>query len=142
MIARAVVLLAASCILSAGDATKKDLDRIQGEWKPVSVTINGERVNAKVFSADRMLIKNKAFVQKAGGKTVAGTFELDASKSPPHIDEESPGPEEQPIKSVGIYELDGDTLKVCYAVAPKARPRAFKAEEGSFQALVIYHRVK
>ena len=45
-------------------------------------------------------------------------------------------------KVAGIYELDGDTLKVCYAHGKKERPKEFKTAPGSGLALVIYKRIK
>jgi uncharacterized protein (TIGR03067 family) len=41
-----------------------------------------------------------------------------------------------------IYELDGDTLKVCYDLSGKERPKALKTESGTMTFLVIYKRVK
>ena len=41
-----------------------------------------------------------------------------------------------------IYELDGDTLKVCYDLSGKGRPTEFKTAEGTQLFLVIYTREK
>ena len=40
-----------------------------------------------------------------------------------------------------IYEIDGDTLKVCFDPEGKKRPTEFKGESGA-QTLVVYKRVK
>jgi hypothetical protein len=41
----------------------------------------------------------------------------------------------------GIYEIGGDTLKVCFDPEGKERPTQFKGGPGS-QTLVVHKRVK
>ena len=43
---------------------------------------------------------------------------------------------------LAIYELEGDTLKICYDLAGKIRPKEFKTEAGTRQFLVTYKRDK
>ena len=44
--------------------------------------------------------------------------------------------------AMAIYELDGDTFRVCIAAVGKDRPSEFKAEADSQQTLIVYERVK
>ncbi len=41
-----------------------------------------------------------------------------------------------------IYELEGDTLRVCYDLSGKKRPGEFKTAEGTQLYLVTYTRKK
>ena len=43
---------------------------------------------------------------------------------------------------LAIYELDGDTLKVCYDLTGKSRPTEFKTQKGVLHFLVTYQRAK
>jgi hypothetical protein len=43
---------------------------------------------------------------------------------------------------LGIYELEGNTWKVCYAMPGKERPKDFSAKEGSGQTLAVWEREK
>ena len=43
--------------------------------------------------------------------------------------------------TLGIYEIDGDTLKVCFDPEGKKRPTEFKTASGS-QTLVVHKRLK
>jgi hypothetical protein len=42
----------------------------------------------------------------------------------------------------GIYEVKGDTQRVCVAAAGKPRPKAFESREGSGHTLITYKRAK
>ena len=42
----------------------------------------------------------------------------------------------------GIYEISGDTLKVCFDPEGKKRPTEFKTEAGAPTVLVVHKRVK
>ncbi len=41
-----------------------------------------------------------------------------------------------------IYELDADTLRICYDLSGQARPKEFKTTEGTKLYLVTYKRKK
>jgi hypothetical protein len=43
---------------------------------------------------------------------------------------------------LGIYEISGDTLKVCFDPEGKKRPTEFKTAAGSQTTLAVYKRVK
>ena len=42
--------------------------------------------------------------------------------------------------SVGIYEIDGDMLKVCFVSADKERPKEFKTEAASDASIHTYKK--
>jgi uncharacterized protein (TIGR03067 family) len=71
----------------------------------------------------------------------AATQKLDPSKSPKTLDAKvTDGPNKR-VVYLSIYEISGDTLKVCFDPEGKKRPTEFKAESGS-QTLVVHKRVK
>jgi uncharacterized protein (TIGR03067 family) len=41
-----------------------------------------------------------------------------------------------------IYELKGDSLKICFAVGDAERPKEFKSAAGSRSGITVYKRVK
>jgi hypothetical protein len=43
---------------------------------------------------------------------------------------------------LGIYEIDGDTLKVCFDPQGKVRPTEFKSAPGSENFVNVHKRVK
>jgi len=77
--------------------------------------------------------------KKVHGK---GTISLDAGKSPKEVDTKF---SEGPIAgktSLGIYELDGDTLKSCVAEPGDPRPKTFASRRGTRLMLVVYKRAQ
>jgi hypothetical protein len=42
---------------------------------------------------------------------------------------------------VGIYEVKGDTLRLCYTINGE-RPTEFKAKEASLRTYAVFQRVK
>ena len=73
-----------------------------------------------------------------GGRTEAGTFTLDPSRKPKGIDVT---PEDgKPI--LGIYQIDGDTHKVCLAEPGRERPTEFTTQPESGRSLYVMRRAK
>ena len=67
-------------------------------------------------------------------------MKVDSSKSPPEMDiVGSKGPN-QGKKIPAIYELNGTTLKICYDLSGKSRPKEFKTTPDSQLFLVEYKR--
>jgi uncharacterized protein (TIGR03067 family) len=79
---------------------------------------------------------------KSGDQVVeAATLKLDPSKTPKTFDSTvTAGPNKGKVY-LAIYEISGDTLKVCYDEEGKKRPTEFKGETGA-QTLVVHKRVK
>ena len=68
----------------------------------------------------------------------AGTFKLDATKTPKQLDTVST--EEEVM--LGIYELERDSYKVCFALVGKPRPSEFTSKSGSDNILQVWERRK
>jgi len=122
---------------------EKELKKFQGTWTFASLEEGGKVVppaalkgNTFIFEGDKYTIKNgDAVVQVA-------TLKLDPSKSPKTFDVTATvGPQEVVI-SLGIYEISGDTLKLCYVEVGKKRPTEFKTAVGSQTTLAVLKRVK
>jgi len=69
-------------------------------------------------------------------------FTIDPTKKPKAIDYTMT---EDPTKGkthLRIYELEGDTVKFCFAMPGKDRPTEFTAKEGSQRTLSVWKRAK
>ena len=133
----AVLLLLSTSALAADDDAKKALKSLEGEWKVTKLVAGGAAADADAIKAMSFIIKGDQFVPSDNPKDTA-TIVLDPSKKPATFD----------IKDthndmvLGIYEHDGDTLKICFGGEKAARPKDFKSEKGSKALLIEMTKVK
>jgi uncharacterized protein (TIGR03067 family) len=140
------LLLTASAGTSARADAKaevdKELNKFQGTWTFVSVVTGGKEEPAAQFKGITVTFTGDKYAVKKGDKVLeACTLKLDPSRSPKTLDATvAEGPNKGTVIR-GIYEIRGDTLKVCFDPEGKKRPTEFKSASGS-QTLVIHKRVK
>ena len=135
--------LAVLVILIGGGSAqeKKEADdnakKIQGTWSVISI----EPIDRKIVTDDD--IKNFKIVIE-GSKLTADfengtiTFKLDPSKKPKQIDLKRAGRD----VVLGIYELDGDNLKLCTATSKGDRPTTFATDPDLTRKLLVLKRQK
>jgi uncharacterized protein (TIGR03067 family) len=127
------VLLVASAVTGGDD--KSDLAKLKGSW---IVEKDGKKSELKFD-------QNNFTFTLYGDFSVKGTFKIDASKKPKHMDMTiTEGQEYVGKTSRAIYALEGDTLKWC-ANEPGKEDRAgeFPAKEGEGKYLyLIFKRAK
>jgi uncharacterized protein (TIGR03067 family) len=139
------LLLAVGLLLAAdqpkGDADKKDLERMQGDWAAVSMIHNGYKLPDDDAQSLFRTMKGEQYTVFLFKKVLSkGTFKIDALKKPKIIDFLPVDAKTKPI--LGIYDFDGDAWKVCYALPGKERPKEFTAKEGSGHTLAVWEREK
>jgi uncharacterized protein (TIGR03067 family) len=71
-----------------------------------------------------------------------GTFTVDPTTMPKTIEVTFPEGPEASRTSRGIYELEGDTYKICIGRVGRERPEDFTSEPGSGHALQVPMRIK
>lgn len=122
----------------SGDSAKNDLELLQGKWIPTEIIANGKPLEEDVVKAIAVTIKENSYRTELPEGKDEGTFKINAAASPKTMDLASDGGKEIPA----IYEVDGDTLKACYALDGSGRPSAFKSEADSGAIFVTYKRKK
>ena len=121
----------------SGDASaKSDVDLLQGDWAPVEMVANGEKVSDDALANIKLKIKGNQYFLETKDNPSQGTFKLTESGNPRSMDVTTQAGDELPA----IYEISGDTFKACYAINGATRPTAFKSTEGSDHVLAIYKR--
>jgi uncharacterized protein (TIGR03067 family) len=129
------------------DDGKRDSDNLQGTWQATAGVANGRPVPGEqvqrvkvVFSGDKMSL----FPPDGDGKqTLEHTFRVDPSQKPKAIDVTRLEGGGKGKTAQGIYELDGDTLKLCLTSRlEKERPTEFAAPKESGLVLMTLKRVK
>jgi len=125
-----------------GEAVKKEWGRLNGTWEMVGAVDDGKELPAPKEKVT-LTLKDGKYTVRQGGKVVAeGAAKLDPTTSPKSLDTTpSSGPGEGKT-SLGIYEVKGDTYRVCFARPGQPRPKTFEAKKGSGDALYTHKRVK
>jgi uncharacterized protein (TIGR03067 family) len=141
----ALVFLAPLLFAAGTDDPKNDRAKIQGTWEVVEFVVNGQAIPEEqskemrfVFTEDKMTLMGSP-----GRDKREYTYTLDPAVTPRAIDT---SPLDGPFKGKkgpAIYELDGDTLKLCIPnKETKDRPTEFKSPKGSTIGLFVLRRVK
>jgi uncharacterized protein (TIGR03067 family) len=115
---------------------------MNGTWIPSAAELDGEALPESVFKTIKLVMKDDKYTATVGEQVDEGTVTLDVESDPAGMEiKGTKGPNEG--KSIpAIYELKGDTLKVCYNLEGKKRPKEFKTTAGSKYYLVTYEREK
>ena len=114
---------------------------MQGDWMVLSLTVNGMKYpDEEAQSLFRTVEGNSYQVARFSKAVGKGTFQLDPSAMPKAIDSSPAADPSKPI--LGIYEFDGDTLKICNAPPGRPRPSDFEAKAGSGHTLTIWQPEK
>jgi uncharacterized protein (TIGR03067 family) len=90
----------------------------------------------------RYEMMGKLAVRRGDQVLVAGTVTLDPTKKPKASDLTLTEGENKEKRGVAIYELTGDTFRLCAARPGEKRPTEFSAKAGSGQMLIVYKREK
>ena len=121
-----------------------DTKKLQGTWYTASVESHGrnvpvERIVAKgvrlVVESDRWTLK-----EAQGDADKEFAVRLDPAKRPAALDFTYNSGENKGKTSLGIYELDGNTLRIC--VGEPGDPRPTKFDGGGDYTLEVFKREK
>jgi uncharacterized protein (TIGR03067 family) len=125
------------------DVAKKDLEKLQGTWILSELEINGERIPDEKIKGTTLTIKGARYTVKVKDRSHAVTIKLDPTRKPKAIDMYFPDGPELPKLAKGIYEIDGDTFRLCrHQAAGEARPREFVTQANTGLFIVVWKRVK
>ncbi len=128
---------------SPRQAARDDLKQLQGTWQCVAMEREGDPVLAEDLKGSTATYEDDRITLTRDGEVFRrGIVTLDPSKSPKRVNTwDLNGPyEDQTVP--GIYEVDGDTLKLCFSRPGSERPAAFTTKEGSGSLSVVYKRKK
>jgi uncharacterized protein (TIGR03067 family) len=109
----------------------KDLDKLQGAWAIGAMEMDGEAMAPEAFVEARVVVKGDRFTSTGMGAVYEGTLVLDSSASPARIDMKFDAGPEKGNTNPGIYQIDGDSWKLCLATRGSVRPEIFQSPAGS-----------
>jgi len=159
-----VVLVLGACVQAAGtgraddaakkdddDAAKKDLALLEGTWVVAGKEFMGKKATKEEVEKlrGRLVIKDGKWAlwsddNEKGKEEIVyeATFKLDPKAKPKELDLAYTNGEQKGTTDKAIYEIDGDTLRVCYPFMGAGRPAEFAGPPDGKALLMTYKRVK
>jgi uncharacterized protein (TIGR03067 family) len=144
---RVLAIVAAGLLIAAGKEGKKVAkDSLIGTWKIESLEQGGKKLDlAQAQEApSKIMFDDKKIIATVKDEEHTVSYTIDATKKPKEIDMT---PQDGPNKDrtmKGIYELKGDTLRICLNPEDTTaeRPKKLATEEGSRVVIATFKRVK
>jgi uncharacterized protein (TIGR03067 family) len=117
-----------------------ELKKLQGSWQITAIQAEGAAVTEEAVTNLYVTIKDNTYELMNAGAETSGTFELDPSKNPGEMEIHSTVGADSGRTWPGIYEVNGDTLRVCYAQRGKKRPTTFSGIDDPNLMMITYKK--
>ena len=124
-------VLAAALLTSFASADdNKEFEKVVGDWSVLTFEHNGKKFTEDERSRPIVTFKGNQMIVERNGGIFPGTVRIDPTKAPPQFDLTlNDGPDKGKTFE-GIYQLDGDQLKLCIREKGTGRPTEFKGSDG------------
>ncbi len=142
LLAGVTFIVLAGVLLAGGEeAVQKDRKLMAGTWRVVAHEKDGKKIPDDQSTKTKAIIdpEGKLSVQVEGKSVSQASLKLDPTKKPKQADLAFSEGELKGKTLLGIYDLDGDNLKLCYSPG-KDRPTEFASKPGSGQVLFLLKR--
>lgn len=124
-------VLLAGCLLHsmtfavADEKSDNALKEFQGRWKAAKVVVDGQQASGQIAMKLVFTCQGNQWIPDDNPRDIA-TVQLDPEKKPAWIDVTDGARQ----TTLGLYELSGDTLKLCFGVPGSERPRELASRRG------------
>src|SRR5262245_16803065 len=101
------------------DPTKEELNKLNGRWVAITFEKDGQKAPKEAFKGLEFRFDGDSLVIKGAFKDtrqLPNKVRIDPKVKPKSINYANLGTPKNPLK--GIYELDGDRLKLCITIGP------------------------
>ena len=119
-----------------------DAKAVQGNWKPVKAELGGQPMTEAVLKSISLKLDGGKYEVFAGEQPDRGTYTLDSAAKPKGMTITGTEGPNRGKTFPAIYELSGDTLRICYDLSGAKRPAEFKTVAGTQLYLVTYNHKK
>jgi uncharacterized protein (TIGR03067 family) len=115
---------------------------IQGNWTPATAELAGQPIPEAVLKTISLQLDAGKYNVSVGGDPDKGTYTIDATTTPKSMIVTGTEGPNRGKTFPAIYEINGDTLRICYDLSGAKRPTEFKSVAGTQLYLVTYTRKK
>jgi len=120
------------------------LDALQGRWRAIYQEVDGQMIAATEYASTIMELQTSEFtVEKGGTAAYTGAFTLLTANALPQIAlmyKTSQQPTFLGGPRVGVFQVEGDTLKTCFGSVGQPAPNSLNTFPGSGSVFSIYQR--
>jgi uncharacterized protein (TIGR03067 family) len=142
-IAASVAVVTATAVWSfvAAAQGRAGLTELVGNWREVSRVRDGASVPSAALGRMKQESDGKTATMLGGRVVYEGLASVWPESSPKEIDylQTSDGDGKGQVRR-GIYEVTGNTMRICLARPRADRPKAFSSEPGSGVVMSVYER--
>ena len=133
-----ILLTAASWSQNAADERKL----LQGTWLPTAAEVSENPFGEATLKIMKLVVEGDKYNVTVGISVDIGTIRIDPAAKPKTMDIIGTEGPNKGKTFLAIYELNGDTLRICYDLTGKVRPTEFKTRKGEALFLATYKRAK
>ena len=133
-----LALAVSLCASAAG--SQPDAQAVEGNWRPVTAELAGRPMPEAVLKTISLKLGGDKYEVFVGEHPDKGTYTLDGSTTPKGMTVTGTEGPNKGKTFPCIYELRGDTLRICYDLSGAKRPGEFKSIPGTKLYLVTYSR--
>ena len=124
------------------NAIEKDYALFNGVWAFDLVEVDGAKQPDVPIETHKMIVVSaeRRFIVVQGKKITRGVFQMDPTRTPKQIDVTATNSQGKSLTTLAIYELEGDTYKVCSSFRSNERPPEFLSKPGSKTVFEVLKR--
>ena len=112
-----------------------DLSKLQGTWRVAALRMDGRAIPPAEFARAEIVVTGDRFTSTGMGAVYDGTLQLRPRTKPKGLDMLFGSGHAAGVRNVGIYALEGNTWRLCFATRGTKRPARFASRPGSGIAL-------
>jgi uncharacterized protein (TIGR03067 family) len=141
----AAALIGLAAALSAGrlaaDLRGSDSRRLQGAWTLAYAQTGGAQLSGSAGTGMGLSVRGNLYsIGPNSASAAAGQFSVNPGRYPRQINLTLMSGPQAGQTYRGIYEINGDVQRVCFASPGQPRPTSFTPLSGSGQTLYVWQR--
>ncbi len=119
-----------------------DAKMLEGTWTPKTAQLGETVLRDDDLKEIKLVIAGDQYTVTGVKAIDKGSIKFDAAKNPKTMDIIGGEGPNKGKTFLAIYEINGDTLRICYDLGGKTRPTEFATKKGAALFLVTYQRAK